>query len=386
MLLLFAANFTSITMANVSVFPITCGHVAVFVENCIIVFGGYGENDEQHSLRNIWMYNCYTEQWAKRVIPDEKMAPPGTSDTCAVLIEADIYMFGGYVKEVNKDTNEVWKLTRPSKQYFEWIKVKAKSKERTPSPRSCHSGWEYAGQLWTFGGYGAAFMDYLSDHGEFTFGRNNQLLCFDPPLEKWRNPKTFGTIPGPHSNQATTLTGDKVWLFRGEDSVFQSYGDFYQLDMNSLTWTEMKTNHAKSHIQVRCHFSWNAVSAHYLVLHDGAPLRTWSPNDTWILDLESLSWRQFTSSRNRRRHGHTGSTTGNGSVIVIGGDRFDCFDEDEESHATQMQVYNNVIMVRLEPKRLQHLATQKVYQHRDILPWKLLPKQLKLLLMFPVIV
>ena len=54
-----------------------------------------------------------------------------------------------------------------------WSKVVAQNKAKTPSPRLGHSGWEYEGQLWTFGGTGLSLYldDYLTDHGDFNFCR-----------------------------------------------------------------------------------------------------------------------------------------------------------------------------------------------------------------------
>ena len=68
-------------------FPGICNHVAVCTENHIIVFGG---SNDKASLHNIWLYNVYTEQWGKHVIPGGEVAPPRTQDFCAVVIEGDV--------------------------------------------------------------------------------------------------------------------------------------------------------------------------------------------------------------------------------------------------------------------------------------------------------
>ena len=158
--------------------PVMHGHVAIRLANCIIAFGGKNKELEPFSHHVIWMYNLNTEHWGKHVIPHTKLAPPTTSYSCAVAIESDIYMFGGFVHEENNDTNTLWKLTVPSTGPFAWSKVIVKSKEKTPSPRCQHSGWESTGKLWTFGGVGLSIDGYLNEHGSFErFScRNNQLL------------------------------------------------------------------------------------------------------------------------------------------------------------------------------------------------------------------
>ena len=46
--------------------------------------------------------------------------------------------------------------------------------KKTPSPWARHCGWDYAGQLWTFGGLGEPPAEYLHDHGDFD-GVNDEV-------------------------------------------------------------------------------------------------------------------------------------------------------------------------------------------------------------------
>ena len=131
-------------MAKVCKFPEMYGHAAASF-NFIIVFGG---SSHPQSLRNvIWIYNLYTEQWSKQVLPDEQLSPPRTENSCAVTIEEEIYMFGGYDLVKHRHTNALWKLTITPAGLFIWSNISAKCQKKTPSPRERHSGWEYAGKL-----------------------------------------------------------------------------------------------------------------------------------------------------------------------------------------------------------------------------------------------
>ena len=144
-------------MTNTNELPARYGHVAVHMENCILVFGGQELfHNPAHSLRTMFMYNICTEQWGKHVIPEAKLAPPKTVFPCAVMIEGDIYMFGGWQCSGCWKTNALWKLTRTPTKCFKWSKIMFQERSKTPSPRYGHTGWEYAGQLWTFGGVGDA--------------------------------------------------------------------------------------------------------------------------------------------------------------------------------------------------------------------------------------
>ena len=235
--------------------------------------------------------------------------------------------------------------------------------------------------MWTFGGYGIPLVGYLNGHGDFNFdsnniyGQNNQLLCFDPTSEEWRNLKTLGTVHEPRFDFAST--GCKVWMYGGcSVSDYVSYhNDLFQLNMVSLTWTEIQISLVKPLASCLC--SLNAVTENQLLLHGGLSSTQDALDDTWVFDLLSLSWRQYLASRDHSRNGHTGNTCINSDVIIIGG-------ESNPFDITR-RVYNDVITFRLNPKSLQQMAIWTIYQHQDVLPWKLLPNQLKSLFTFPVL-
>ena len=358
-------------------------HVANCLENCIIVLSGSDEYEMVRSLRNIWMYNMYTEQWRKHVIPAQNDAPPRTEDFCAVVIEGDIYMFGGWVAAEDRGrqqhfTNALWKLTRTPNQCFKWREVMARNKKKIPSPRECHSGWEYNGQLWTSGGYGLTLEGYLNDHGDFSgtiHGKNNQLLCYDPWSQDWRNLKPSGTVPEPHSEHTSTIIGDKVSMYGGFST---KPNRIYQLSMVSLTWTEILSGQPKPRYREMC--SLIAVTEDQIVLHGGSTSKK-RFNDTWILDLPSLSWTRYEASQAKPRSGHTGNVGIGSSIIIIGG----IMDSQKKDGSFDSEIYNDAFSVKLEPKTLQQLAIQKIHHHKDVLPWKRLPNLLQTRFLFPVV-
>ena len=351
-------------------------HAAVCVKNCIIVFGGMGENEQLHSLNNIWMYNINTEHWRKYVIPGKKIVPPGNTSSCAVAIQETVFVFGGYIDK-NNFTNAVWKLS-VSKQCFEWSRTKTQSKDKTPSPRYFHTGWEYAGQLWTFGGTSTPLTDYLNDHGDFNGIVTNQLLCFNPLSEEWRNPQSSGAIPSPRTCTSTTMIGNKVWMHGGSSQPGHYFNDLHQLDMASLTWTKIRCEQLKPSCRDTC--SLNAVSEHQLILHGGETKYRELLDDTWIFDLLSLSWRQYNGEWIHPWCGHTGTTCMNSSVVLIGGFYYYF----GNNSIGQFEFHNDVISLRLAPKKLQQLAIQIIHQHHDLMTSRLLPKPLRDLFLFPV--
>ena len=193
-------------------------HCAVYLDHCIIIFGGCcSRRNEPISTRVIWSYNLYTEEWREYVIQETLDAPePFMHATAVTMMEPYIYTFGG----VNKNYfNDLWTLTKAKREGFTWSYVKSQCKEQSPSPRARHTGWEYKGKLWIFGGVGLSPEGYLNCNGDIPTSvknfSNNQLLCYDPNMQKWSNPQCFGDVPSPGSGRASAIIKNKAWLFGG---------------------------------------------------------------------------------------------------------------------------------------------------------------------------
>ena len=299
-------------------------HSSVCLGNCVIIFGGLSRGefgDEPLSTRVIWTYNLYTEEWRNYVIPDSKDAPEPFDTAVAAVINGTIYTFGGNDAKSYNFSNALWALGRTGKD-FTWTFIKPKCKE-SPSPRTFHTGWEYAGNLWIFGGAGPSSQGYLNDHGEFdvivmgskSFSKNNQLLCFDPNTAKWINPQCHGDVPSPRSFPTSATIKNKVWIFGGITST-QYADDFFELSMHSLTWTQIQSGSVRPQARNLC--TLTALTDNKLVLH-GGNAEGQLLSDTWIIDLTSYSWRMFLSDRDHGRCCHTSASDLNNNVIIFGG-------------------------------------------------------------------
>ena len=258
-------------------------HAAVRLEHYILFFGGTCQHRIAHSLHVIWMFNLYTEKWIKHVIPSTEMVPSSRYGACGVLVGSDVYMFGGRKLPHLRETNALWKLAKNQQASFVWNKIVISDLTKSPSPRIYHTGWEHAGKLWVFGGKGISPANYLNNHGDYFNNLNNQLLCFNSSSQEWTNMKCSGSVPTPCARHATTIVRDKVWLC-GANSGRPGVSDIlYELDMWSLTWTQIQTFHPKPQRRYFC--SFNAISGCQIVLHGGE--RTCDVDElkvTWILD------------------------------------------------------------------------------------------------------
>ena len=359
-------------VANENEPPAMFGHVAVRFKNYIFVFGGMDTRERPLSLHEICMYNFYTEYWRKHVIPDQNLAPPLMSSSCAVAIGANIYLFSGYEHDSNScATNALWKLTITSTGLFNWSKIKFDDQVKTPSPRQLHSGWEHLGKLWTFGGTGKNNRGYLAKHGEFNTGYNNQLLCFDPSRQGWTNVTSYGTIPDPRAGHSTTITGEKVWLYGG----YGAYGasdDLYQLTLSSLVWTQITTCGELKPLGI-CHCSLAVGTDMQLVLN-ASPVGAELVCGTWVLDIPSLTWRKHAIQQNTNRYSHTSTQGVNSTVVIIGGG---------DRHLGGQYPKYQIIHLKREPKSLLQLTMKTLYYYKDVMPWNSLPKRLPAQIMFP---
>ena len=338
-----------------------------------------GINDEKGksafksiSYRNIWAYNLYTGQWRKHVISSKEIAPQGIFYACAVAINQDAYMFGGKIKTNRYSrVNELWKLTKSSEGCFEWNKVNIKVKMKTPSPRDRHSGWEYDGKLWSFGGFCDLPYGYLHEHGDFDGGVNNQLVCFDPCNSEWTNPKCFGSIPLPCGVHTCSIMEENVWLMRAFN--WNNPRDtLYQLHMHSHVWTLIQTSQQpKTHGRVG---TLTSVTCDKLVLHGCNTNCTSRLPDTYILDLTTHTWSQYTLNKDHCRQCHTAVKGLNNDVFIVGG---------RVTQGCTCKDYNFIFYVMIQPKSLQQLAMQTVCRFQGVLLWRGLPEKLIALLEIP---
>ena len=282
--------------------------------------------------------------------------------------------FGGYDK--NGLRNALWKLSRTKEGSFAWSNlsfIKHQCKRESPSPRDCHTGWDFEGKLYTFGGRGylrwTDVEGYLNDHGKFTHDgpiRNNQLLYYDPDAQTWTNPQSFGAVPSPRSGHCSTISREKVWMFGGYDEYSNCSNDLFELNMSSLTWTQIPTGWPKPKARSMC--TLTATKEHQLVLHGGLDAyRSTQFHDTWIMDLTTHSWRFYSQGKGHTRNSHTATLGPYSNVIIIGGAK-DLYDGYER--------YDHIFCVMLEPKSLQKLALHTVHKHKDELPLICLPKKL----------
>ena len=194
-------------------------HIAVRLDNFIVFFGGETTGVNDIPLSVIHTYNLDSERWKKYEIPDSENIPPIAVSTCAAAVTpSDIYMFAGMAKPFppceDSDwlpTNALWKLSAIGQNKYTWQEITFEGKGYIPSQRYGATAWEYDRKFWTFAGAGLYPHHYKRAYGEwkhggFLFIRGvkkikthfcNQLNCYDPNTNTWKNIRCYGTVPTP---------------------------------------------------------------------------------------------------------------------------------------------------------------------------------------------
>ena len=352
-------------------------HTAVRLNHYIIIIGGFHRKSaDSNKNHEIWKYNLYTEQWRKYLIPKTKKTRClhcRYTTECAVSIKESVYMYQIYSSS-KLTKQDIWKLTQTTDGCYVWEKVLAKNGTKIPSLSNQFSSWEYSKEMWILAGFGPQLDGYLNDHGEHS-GRNtergtkrtNQLLKFNPVSKEWSNPRSSGTVPNYHMRHTTIANGHKAWYIP-ESRDYRStavFDELYELDMQSLIWTRIQVD--QPHPQNRSLHSLNALTESQLVMHGGYGIEG-TLSYTWVLHLPSRSWKRYTSYKAHPRQGHTGSLGLNSDIIIIGG-------RPERFGGTA--IHKDIFHVLFEPKCLQQLAMQTVFNHRAELALMSLPRKLR---------
>ena len=331
-------------------------HVAVRLKDCIVLAAAYTTRGlEKLNVAEIWIYNLWTDQW-KAHTTQEKL--PSTYGCCAVPVEADAYIFGGF--------HTLWKLTWIKADSFELTAHQTEDCTKIASPRLFPCGWEHGKKLWIFGGLGHSPTSYLNDYGDFVnctvnLWFNNQLLSYDPFIQSWKNVACFGNIPSPRWGSSTAAINDKVCLYGGVASSGRK-DDLYELNMLSLSWTQVQANMPRPPAMKS--FSLSPITTSQFVLHGS--LSSAEVKSTWIFDVNSHTWKQHGISEGHCLDHHTG-ITGLHNDVVITGEHKRVTDENTRS----------VSSVQLAPKSLQQLAIRMICENRSTLPWNILPPKLR---------
>ncbi|XP_065674242.1 kelch domain-containing protein 2 [Hydra vulgaris] len=363
------------------------GHAAVFFNGQLIVFGGYGDSDEEdiglQLCKNIWSYNIEISQWTKHVTKGKY--PGKSTGSSAILLGHNVYLFGGFYKQSGQ-TNKLYCLDLTS---LTWSELTEQVQGDGPSAKDKMCSWKIDNKIIYFGGFGAPPNNISQMKGEFYFeefpqgfcrgfGWNNHLHILEcGDVLEWKEPSCVGNRPSPRAAASSSQLGYRGYLFGGRFKE-ERRNDLFTLDLRTYEWTEIIIFSQKPHGR-----SWHAmapISDNHLFVYGGFDNNGNALKDVWIFNCENKTWNEKENATSSfgvalaPRMWHTACNTDQpGEIIVFGGCSNSILSYETCLHT------NSVAFFRFSPLSLQKMCTDYIIQHYNIYrkSIELLPKMLR---------
>ncbi|KAM8833185.1 kelch domain-containing protein 1-like [Synchiropus picturatus] len=327
------------------------GHVAVLQENLLYIWGGFTLcASETLSLPpdELCVFDAEQDTW--EIFNMNGDIPLLASGSCGCCLDGHMYIFGGC--EYNWHTNEMYCVNLKDRTYtwkYLWY-----NSDSAPSPRDQASCWVYKGRIIYFGGYGEKLLDdydgcntsFIVDQASWLedviWGWNNEVHVYDPVKSTWQEPRMFGQVPPARASHASAVLGSKGYIYGGNQLETQM-SDIHCLDLESWTWTQITPQ--SSAPAGRSWHTLTAVSESTVFLLGGLGAGNKAMSDSWLLDVETHTWRETDHLKKNTRLWHSACSPGDSSVVVFGGSR-DFINSVFTDHC------NDVLIFQLQPRSL----------------------------------
>jgi len=161
-----------------------------------------------------------------------------------------------------------------------------------PPNFSRHSAALVNGRIFIFGGFDG-------------FGTNFELAIFNPVTYTWTNvsrAQVRGDAPPSRTNHAAAAVGNKMYIFGGNNNDangrYQVLDDFYSLDTDTLTWTNLTTAVGGERPTQRSGHTLTSIGNKLYLFGGGVWNETngWvhKYNDIYVFDAAATSWSKPT--------------------------------------------------------------------------------------------
>lgn len=231
--------------------PPRSAHQAVTWKNNIYIFGGEFTSPNQerfHHYKDFWMFDLKTNQWEQLLL---KGCPTARSGHRMVLYKHKIIIFGGFydtLREVRYYNDlHVFDLDQ-----FKWQEIKSRPGCLWPSPRSGFQLFVYQDEIFLYGGY---FKEVLSDKNGSEKGIvHSDMWTLDPRTWEWNKVKKVGMPPGPRASFSMCIHKKRAVLFGGvvdmeiEGDVLMSLfmNELYCFQLDTRRWYPLELRKDKS--------------------------------------------------------------------------------------------------------------------------------------------
>ncbi|XP_027331684.1 kelch domain-containing protein 4 [Abrus precatorius] len=219
--------------------PPRSAHQAVAWKNYIYIFGGEFTSPNQerfHHYKDFWMLDLKTNQWEQLNL---KGCPSPRSGHRMVLYKHKIILFGGFydtLREV-RYYNDLFVFDLDQ---FKWQEIKPKPGAMWPSGRSGFQLFVYQDDIFLYGGYS---KEVSSDKSSSEKGIvHSDMWSLDPKTWEWNKVKKSGMPPGPRAGFSMSVHKRRALLFGGVVDIEVEGDVMMSLFLNELYGFQLDTN------------------------------------------------------------------------------------------------------------------------------------------------
>ncbi|XP_064537192.1 kelch domain-containing protein 3 [Drosophila montana] len=206
------------------------GHTVVAYKERIYIWGG--RNDE-HLCNVLYCFDPKTARWAR---PAVSGCLPGARDGhSACVIGNCMYIFGGFVDEINEFSSDVHALNLET---MEWRYVQTFGVP--PTYRDFHAAVAYEEErMYIFGGRGDKHSPYHSQEETYC----HEIVYLDMKTKVWHRPFTAGKVPVGRRSHSMFVHNKLIFVFGGYNGLLdQHFNDLYTFDPRTKLWNLVRAN------------------------------------------------------------------------------------------------------------------------------------------------
>ncbi|PHU16558.1 hypothetical protein BC332_17763 [Capsicum chinense] len=219
--------------------PPRSAHQAVAWKNYLYIFGGEFTSPNQerfHHYKDFWVLDLKTNQWEQL---NYKGCPSPRSGHRMILYKHKIIVFGGFydtLREVRYYNDlHVFDLDQ-----YKWQEIKPTPGCMWPSARSGFQFFVYQDEIYLYGGYS---KEVSSDKSGSEKGIvHSDIWSLDPKMWEWNKVKKSGMPPGPRAGFSMCIHKKRAILFGGVVDMEMEGDVMMSLFLNELYGFQLDTH------------------------------------------------------------------------------------------------------------------------------------------------
>ncbi|XP_010482340.1 PREDICTED: kelch domain-containing protein 4 [Camelina sativa] len=230
--------------------PPRSSHQAVAWKNYLYIFGGEFTSPNQerfHHYKDFWMLDVKTNQWEQLNL---KGCPSPRSGHRMVLYKHKIIIFGGFydtLREV-RYYNDLYVFDLDQ---YKWQEIKPKPGAMWPTARSGFQFFVYQDEIYLYGGYSKEVSSEKSSEKGIVHA---DLWSLDPRTWEWNKVKKIGMPPSSRAGFSVCVHKKRALLFGGvvdmemEGDVMMSLflNELYGFQLDNRRWYPIELRKEKS--------------------------------------------------------------------------------------------------------------------------------------------